>query len=560
MTTAVETSPPNRSANATAAMMLLASIEPSKTNPRKLFDKVKLAELTESVKKHGVLQPPLVRPSPSGDASKFEIVAGERRWRAAQAAGLEQMLTVCRPLTDREALEIQVIENLQREDLHPLEEAEGYERLLTEHAYTAASIADKVGKSSTYVYARLKLCALTKANRKLFFDGKLNPSTALLLARIPVPALQDEAGVEITKSQWDHKDGMSIGAAVDYVHRHYMLELKRAPFPGGDLTLVQGAGSCATCPKRTGNQKELFSDVKSGDICTDPPCFNAKRDAHAANQKLSAEQNGWRVLTGAEAKKALPYETSDGGDGWVRLDAKCFQDKKNRSFRAILGKAAPIPALVQTESGTMVEVVRASEISVTLAAKGIKPTERAGNSDKTAEIAARRETEVRTAIFTAVREQYPASLALEALRTATGCWLDHSGSDAQRAICKLWSWKYTDYKDRENITKNLDALDSEKLTAVLLDLSLIGEVKCQQYNTSKPTRLMGTAKMLEVDTEKIRTAVTKTHKETDLAKAAKAKAAEKVKVNAAIKAAAKAKPPAPAKPPKAAKVAKAKAA
>ena len=186
--------------------------------------------MTESVKKHGVLQPPLVRPSPDG-GGQFELVAGERRWRAAQAAGLVEMMTICRPLSDREALEIQVIENLQRADLHPLEEAEGYERLLTEHEYTAATIADKVGKSATYVYARLKLCALTSANRKLFYDCKLNPSTALLLARIPVPELQDEAGKEITKSQYNAKDGMSVQDAI---------ECAGSDFPGHEF----GVKSC----------------------------------------------------------------------------------------------------------------------------------------------------------------------------------------------------------------------------------------------------------------------------------------------------------------------------
>jgi ParB/RepB/Spo0J family partition protein len=528
--------------HATAVMMLLAQIEPSKTNPRKLFDKAKLAELTESVKKHGVLQPPLVRPSPDG-GGQFELVAGERRWRAAKAAGLVEMMTICRPLSDREALEIQVIENLQRADLHPLEEAEGYERLLTEHEYTATTIADKVGKSATYVYARLKLCALTAANRKLFYNGKLNPSTALLLARIPVPELQDEAGKEITKSQHNAKDGMSVHDAIEYVHRHYMLELKRAPFPCGDATLVEGAGTCAACPKRTGNQKELFGDVKSGEICTDTVCFGAKRDAHSARQRLAAEQNGWRVITGNDAKKVLPYDTSEGCDGWIRLDAKCYQDKKNRTYRAILGKAAPIPALVQLESGVMIEVVRVSEIADTLKAKGIKSnlSERGGVSrDKTAEIAAQRETEVRTAIFTAVRVNYPPTLDRESLSTIAGCWLDHCGSDSQRAICKGWGWKYGDYKDREHITKNLVGLDDKMLIALLFDLTLIGDVKCHTHHTGKGERLMATAKRVKVDAAQIRATVTQAQKAADAAKAAKKKAADAARVKATAKAKAQA--------------------
>lgn len=182
----------------------LDQLHASKTNPRKHFDKDALAELASSVKSHGVMQPILVRPHPSRRPDEvseiaFEIVAGERRYRAAKLAGLASIPAIVRELTDVQTLEMQVIENLQRSDLHPLEEAEGYEQLMKLHKQTADELAVKVGKSKGYVYARIKLLALSPAARKAFYDGDLVPSVATFIARIPGHALQDKALKEVTE-------------------------------------------------------------------------------------------------------------------------------------------------------------------------------------------------------------------------------------------------------------------------------------------------------------------------------------------------------------------------
>ncbi len=166
------------------------ALAPGGTNPRRSFDKVALEELTASVREHGVLQPVLVRPWPPGkklpkgiDAAQWEIVAGERRWRAAKAAGLEEIPALVRELTDTEVLEIQVVENLQRTDLHPLEEAEGYRRLVAAD-YDVAMIAEKIGRSARYVYDRLALLSLTKDAQKAFLAGEFTPGHAVILARL----------------------------------------------------------------------------------------------------------------------------------------------------------------------------------------------------------------------------------------------------------------------------------------------------------------------------------------------------------------------------------------
>jgi len=170
-------------------LLHVTTIIPSPTNPRKTFEKVAMDELTESVRRHGVLQPLLLRPWPEGrkrpksDPGGFELVAGERRFRAAMAAGLEEVPALVRELTDSEVLEIQIIENLQRSDLHPLEEAEGYRQLMAAK-YDVARIADRVGRSTAYVYDRVTLLALSKAGQKLFLEGSITVAHAIILARL----------------------------------------------------------------------------------------------------------------------------------------------------------------------------------------------------------------------------------------------------------------------------------------------------------------------------------------------------------------------------------------
>jgi len=166
----------------------LAYIKPSKTNPRRNFDKEKLDQLADSIRKAGVLQPVLVRTN----GTTYELVAGERRLRAAKLAELETIPAIVRELTDQEVLEIQVVENLQRDDLHPLEEAEGYRHLLAVKGYDAAKIAERIGRSVKYVYDRAKLLSLIDEVQKIFLAGKITAGHAILLARLS-PADQERA-------------------------------------------------------------------------------------------------------------------------------------------------------------------------------------------------------------------------------------------------------------------------------------------------------------------------------------------------------------------------------
>lgn len=167
------------------------SATPMQILRRSHFNQQSLAELTEDVKAHGVMQPVLLRtiiPSQGGVA--YELVAGERRFMAAQAAGLTAIPAMSREITDNDMVEMQIAENLQRENLHPLEEAEGYQQLCKIHGCAARDLVPRVGKNEAHIYARLKLLKLCPQVKEEFYLGKLIPSIALEIARIPDEKMQ----------------------------------------------------------------------------------------------------------------------------------------------------------------------------------------------------------------------------------------------------------------------------------------------------------------------------------------------------------------------------------
>lgn len=169
----------------------LDRITASRTNPRKHFSPEALTELAKSIAAVGVLQPIVVRPGFRGRGS-YEIVAGERRFRAAELAGLAEIPATVRDLSDMQVLEIQIEENLHRADLHPLEEAESYRALHETHGQTVDEIAARLGKSKSYVYDRMKLCALIPEAKEHFLADRILAGHAVILARLK-PADQERA-------------------------------------------------------------------------------------------------------------------------------------------------------------------------------------------------------------------------------------------------------------------------------------------------------------------------------------------------------------------------------
>src|SRR5256885_3290487 len=232
----------------------LARICKSKPNPRRQFDETKLAELSDNIRLHGVLQPILVRRMPGGEPDVFELVAGARRFRASKLAGRETIPASIRELTDTECLELQLIENLQRAEVHELDEARGYAALmqLQPDTYTVETLAEKIGRSEKYVYARLRLTHLVDEVQQAFYVGKLTVAHAFEIARLQ-PNDQRRALAECfpqhrtTAALLKDKaaEAVTVPSLRQWIEREIHLDIANAPFDAQDETLLPSAGSCA---------------------------------------------------------------------------------------------------------------------------------------------------------------------------------------------------------------------------------------------------------------------------------------------------------------------------
>ena len=169
-------------------MLDIESIHPSRKQPRKHFDDARLNELAESIKSQGIIQPLVVRSMPDG---RFELIAGERRWRASQRAGLHKVPAVIREAAENQAFELALVENLQREDLNPIEEAEGYQRLIADFAYTQETLSTRVGKDRSTVTNSLRLLKLPLQVRNMVIEGRLGMGHARALL-----GLESEESIE----------------------------------------------------------------------------------------------------------------------------------------------------------------------------------------------------------------------------------------------------------------------------------------------------------------------------------------------------------------------------
>jgi ParB/RepB/Spo0J family partition protein len=531
-------------------------VVPSKTNPRKHFDQAALEELAESIRKHGILMPILCRPLPGDIEGRLEIIAGERRFRAAGIADLVEIPVRIIQASDLEVLELQIIENLQRKDLHELEEAESYEALLSAHKgesdYGVDQIAAKLGKSRGYIYARLKLCALNAKARKAFYDGKLNASTALLIARIPVEKLQAEALKDITEG---YRGVMAYREAADHIQRNYMLRLDQAKFKITDASLVAAAGSCAECPKRTGANPDLFSDVGRADVCTDPECFNGKRAAHSERLRLAAEESGQKVITGKEAKKIMPYQHADL-EGYVRPEDLCWKVEGGKTYGKLLGKDAPEPVLIESpHTGEMVKAWPEAHVVEKLKDKGLVVSRAKSESNdrmrkeeaKVKGMRAHRRA-VLARIHTSAKERMGAgqTLSPDDLLLIVTHALNRMANDHEGPVKEIWGFGREQTSER---TAQLASLSPNDLALLLLSITLAPDAHVGVYwNQGEPKDLWATAQRYGVDQAVVKKELAAAEREKAAAKAGKKAPVKKASPASAQKSKAKdAKKAAPAK-------------
>lgn len=381
-------------------MVEVALIEESPSNPRKHFDQAKLAELAESIKASGVHQPILLRPLPGhrvpdtwgfrrqgAPLPAYELVAGARRLRACKMASVAEVPAMIRELTDEQALEIQVIENLQREDVTALEEAEGYEALMQHGHANADQVAAKIGKSRAYVYARLKLLDLAPDCREALRNGHIDASRALRIARIPDLKLQTKALGEASRTNYRGDPAMGVREFEGWLQQNVMLRLEHAPFSITAVNLVEGVGSCKDCPKRTGANPDLFADVNSPDLCTDPACHASKAEAHRTALRTQAEAKGMRVIDGKEAKAIVGQSLIGSAiKGYTKLDTRhCLPGLDSpATYRELLGDNGPQPVLIEhPQTKELIEAVPTDEAEAVLVQRGVlKVTEKQINLDE----------------------------------------------------------------------------------------------------------------------------------------------------------------------------------
>lgn len=228
-----------------AVTLRISEIEPNRSQPRKEFDESALADLADSIREHGVIQPLLVRPLPTGG---YQLVAGERRWRASRMAGLGEVPVVIRELSDHEAMELALIENLQRQDLNPMEEALGYRSLMEEYQMTQEEVAKAIGKSRPAIANSLRLLALPQQVVDLIREGKLSAGHGRALLALEEESAILEAAQTAVKKHWtvreiekmaqsSHKK-TKVSTGPDKDHYYTELELALSQALGRQVTIT----------------------------------------------------------------------------------------------------------------------------------------------------------------------------------------------------------------------------------------------------------------------------------------------------------------------------------
>lgn len=243
-----------------------------------------LKELAESISQKGVIQPIMLRPN--GKAGKYFLVCGERRFQASLLAKQTEIPAFIKTMTEDEAFELQITENLQRKDVHPIKEAQAYKALIDSNAEknTVKELSLRFGKSEAYITQRLAFNNLIPEMKKEFAEGKMLIGHAQLFCRLQ-PDDQKVAFKECREFGFgsDKKEYETIETVESWIDDEIMHVLSEAPFDKKDPLLVPKAGPCTTCPKQSGGNL-LFSDIKEKDRCFDGKCYAAKKLAHTLNQ------------------------------------------------------------------------------------------------------------------------------------------------------------------------------------------------------------------------------------------------------------------------------------
>ena len=496
-------------------------IRESSSNPRRTFDERKLKELAENIRLHGVLQAILVRPAPDGTDGTYELVAGARRFRASKLAGKQTIPATVRDLTDAECREIQLIENLQRADIHELDEGISYRSLmeLKPDFYAVEAIAVQVAKSPAYVKGRISLTDLIPAAQTAFYEGKLTVAHALELARLQ-PTDQERALMECFPGHRstasilkDRKaEATTVRQLRDWIDREIHLDLKNAPFDVSDANLLPATGPCDTCPRRTGNNPLLFPEIRNKSVCTDPACYRTKIQAlvRARLEPLMKEGQKPVQISSAPYWQAHSKSSNTLYEGQYRRVEREGECPHTQAAVIVDGR----------EAGTVLQIC-ADENCKThrqFSHYDISPQER--EQRRKLALAIRVQKESRSRILQTVRRKLPGELARTDFEMVALDYFRRLGHDNHHRLFQIYGWEEKKTKtswggtsvDHEGLAEaQIREMTTADLNRFLVTCALVPDLYCPGYSSaetlSKEANLMRTAVRYRVNASQIGTRV-----------------------------------------------------
>jgi ParB/RepB/Spo0J family partition protein len=513
-------------------LIALEQLIESPTNPRTTFDSEALQKLADTIRDVGVMQSILVRPvtyaqlARSGEpVQAYEIVFGHRRYRASKLAGVPTIPCFVRELTEAQAAQLQSIENVQREDLNPIEAARSYQQYLAAHGVTKDQLATELGLSRSHVYSYLTLLKAVPAIQEAVEKGEIGPDVGIKISRLHTPKLQERALAAIKGKYYDLEDGgkKSVRQITEFLAEKFTLKLSEAIFDPKDAELVPGADACTACPKRTGNAPE-FTDLAEGkpdpgryyggrfhggpNLCTDPDCFDAKKKAHLAQKAAALEARGKTVIAGNKAR-ALVSATGEIKDGYIPLkDVKAVLQKASK------GKDAPAVQAITIQNprdGKLFEVVKAEDLKaagVKVKAGGSKASgpSHAAEQKRRDEEARQREEQIAAtrranmAVLAAVRKAAAAApRSAFDLQMVTAVTVEGVGYYSKDLLATLHG-----FKSFSALEKAIGSMDAGQLTTLMLDCALVENVVGDRWNVPKAETLLKAAKHYGINVAEIR--------------------------------------------------------
>jgi len=519
----------------------IAQLQESPTNPRRRFDERAMEELTASVRSQGVLQPLLVRPR---EEDRFEIVIGARRFRAAQRAERTEVPVRIRELTDAQCVEIQLVENIQREGVHPMEEASAFYGLLHTDGlnYDVPTLAAKAGKSPAFVAQRLKLVDLIPSIADAFLADQIGVGHALEIAKLTQEQQQkafDAAFRNVWSNGRDSRVLVPLRDFTAWIEQNILLSLDHVPFDKSDATLVPEAGSCAECPKRTGFNTLLFGEGVH-DACSDGACYQNKL-GKSVERQIAEKPKLVRISTNHVAHNDGPVLPRSryvalhlAKNGKAKQPLSPYQKPCKHMAEAIVVDGA--------ERGHTVKVCAEPSCNVHFAdRRSPDPAQQAKEREQRRKEIEKRKLEItlRHRILAEVLKKVGAPLDRADLVFIVDVMLERTEPLRREALARRHKMvegtgsEVTYPQVQKGLQRLLRQLDENGLSKLIVEIVLLASVEAQLPVDGDP--LIAAAKRHRVDAAKVRTAV-----EAEFA-AKQAKAAAKQKKGAPAKSARAAK-------------------